>query len=155
MKMITISTANPKDRKKLIEWFMHYKIKKLIRQRVEIYTSYGFTTIAKDEKKIVGVLQWYVKENPNDGVAEFEEVFVLPDHRGRGIGSMLVSKSISIVKKYFKSLNIKPRKIFLFVGENNINARKLYERNGFRFVNNLGNLFSDNEKEAYYILERV
>lgn len=155
MKTIKISTANSKDRKQLIEWFRHYKSKRLIRQRVECYTSHCFTTVAKDKEKIIGVLQWYVKENPNDGVAEFEEVFVSPSYRGQGIGSMLVSESIDAVKKYFKKVKIRPRKIFLFVGKKNIDAKRLYEKNGFKFRSNVGNLFSDNENELYYILDKL
>lgn len=150
---IIIREAEKKDQEQLLEYFKHYGNDKLIKSRVECYLNHNFTIIALDKDKIVGTLQWYVKENPNAGVAEFEEVHVLKEYRGRHISSSLVEFGINSVKEYFKSIKINPRRIYLFVGSENETAKGLYEKHGFKFVSDLGNLFSDKEKESFYVLK--
>ncbi len=147
-----IQVADNNDKEELINYFNHYKNEKIIKNRVESYLKYNKMIIAKENNKIVGVLQWHIKENPQSGVVEFEEIFVNKELRGKGIGSKLVDFAIKDVKEYFISNNLKSRKIFLFTNKNNIPARKLYEKYGFKFIAELNELFSDNEKEAFYCL---
>lgn len=147
-----IQVADNNDKEELINYFNHYKNEKIIKNRVESYLKYNKMIIAKENNKIVGVLQWHIKENPQSGVVEFEEIFVNKELRGKGIGSKLVDFAIKDVKEYFISNNLKLRKIFLFTNKNNIPARKLYEKYGFKFIAELNELFSDNEKEAFYCL---
>jgi len=54
---------------------------------------------------------------------------------------------------YFSDIRFKPRKIFLFVSKNNIPARRLYEKLGFKLISEVGNLFSDKETELFYTLD--
>jgi ribosomal protein S18 acetylase RimI-like enzyme len=87
--------------------------------------------VAKDKDRIVGVVQWYVKENPTEGIVEFEEVHVLESYRGQGIGTMLVELAVQSVKDHFDRIGLKPRKIFLFTDKENPVARALFEKCGF------------------------
>jgi ribosomal protein S18 acetylase RimI-like enzyme len=153
MTRIRIALATEKDKNQLSTFFKHYKVKELIEHRVNCYTSHNFTVVAKDNDRIVGQLQWYIKEDPRAGLVEFEEVCVLKEYRGKGIGSLLIEYAIWSVKDYFKKIGIEPRKIFLFVGKNNEGARTFYERHGFRFVSEVGYLFSDTEMELFYSLD--
>jgi len=148
---MVIITAKKGDKLALIEYFKHYSNDNFIKKRVECYLEHNSTIIAKENNKIIGMLQWYVKENPNSGVAEFEEVFVNKEERGKGIATKLVQKAIKEVNLFFKKNNIKPRKIFLFVSKNNKSARRLYESNGFKFIAELNNLFSE-DNELFYCL---
>jgi len=152
MNNIKITSASRKDRPELIKWFKFYSRRSAILKRIDCYTSHNFTVIAKDKNKIVGVLQWYAKEEPRHGLAEFEEVFVLDKYRGKGIGFRIVEFAIKSVKDHFKKLNFKARKIFLFVEKNNLAARYVYEKNGFKFVAEAGNLFDDGAIELLYVL---
>jgi|SRR3989344_469400 len=149
---IEISLASKKDRVQLLDFFKHYKIKEIIKNRVDCYTSHSFTVVAKEGDKIVGCLQWYVKEDPKTGVVEFEEFFVSKNFRGKGIGSRLIEYAISSVKDYFKKIEIKPRKIFLFTSKSNEISRKVIEEQGFKLIAEVGNLFFDNEAELFYCL---
>lgn len=144
--------ASGKDLKQLLVFFKHYKVRTIIQNRVNCYLSHNCTVVAKDKNRIVGILQWYVKENPNTGVAEFEEVYVLDGYRSKGIGLLLIKYTIRLVKDYFTDLKIQPRKIFLFVNKRNKAARRLYQKCGFNFVAKVGNLFSDTETELFYCL---
>ena len=133
-------------------FFKHYKARDIIKKRVDCYLSHNFTVIAKDRKKIVGILQWYVKEDPKMGVVEFEEFYVLDNYRGRGVGSSLISSAIQSVKKYFTRNKVKPRKIFIFTNEENKVVRAILEKYGFKVVSTVGNLFFDNKTEVFYCL---
>lgn len=150
---IKITLATEKDKKQLLKYFKHYKVKEIIEKRVDSYLSHNFTVTAKDKDKVIGILQWHVKENPQAGVVEFEEVHVLDSYRGKGIGSSIVKFAIQSVKDYFKNININARKIFLFVSKNNKIARALYEKHGFKLISQAGNLFSNNEIELFYLLD--
>ena len=150
---IKVVSANKRDKKQLLGWFTHYELKRIINNRVDCYLSHNSTIVAKDKNKIIGILQWYIKEEPDDGLTEFEEVFVSKEYRGRRIGALLVEYAIKSVKDYFKKLRIKPRKIFLFVSKNNKAARVLYEKFGFKKIANVGNLFHDREQELFYVLD--
>ncbi len=151
MNNIKITIATKKDKEQLLIWFKHYKINQFIEKRVDCFLEHNSTIVAKDRNKIIGVLQWYVKENPNEGVAEIEEVFVSEKYRGQGIASLLITFAIKTIWEYFIKFNFKPRKVFVFVGKENIPAIKVYEKYGFKFVCSVGNLFHD-EEELFYTL---
>ena len=153
MKDIKISKATQKDRKQLLNWFKFYGLDKLIKSRVDCYLHYHFTVIAKDKSQIVGVLQWHIQENPACGLSEIEEVLIDEKYRGQGIGSKLVSFAIDDIRNYFIELNIRPRKVFLFVGKENNPARNLYEKHGFTLINSIGYLFHEDKEELFYSLD--
>jgi ribosomal protein S18 acetylase RimI-like enzyme len=153
MNDITISLATRRDRKQLINWFLFYGNEKLAGKRAGCYLEYHSTLIAKDKNRIIGVLQWHVQENPACGLSEIEEVLIDEKYRSRGIGDRLVAFAITGIRDYFKELNIRPRKVFLFVGKENLPARNLYEKHGFRLMNSVGNLFHDAREELFYALD--
>jgi ribosomal protein S18 acetylase RimI-like enzyme len=153
MKKLIVSQATNKDRNQLYDSFKHYKIKEIIENRVDCCLSHNFTVVAKGEDKIIGKLQWIIKEDPNAGVVEFEEMFVSEEYRRKSIGSLILKYAIQSVIQNFKKINIKPRKIFLFVGKNNRAARDLYEKHGFKKVSEVGYLFSNKEIELFYSLD--
>jgi len=153
MANIKLALATKRDKRRLFNYFNHYEVKKLIERRVDCYISHNFTVVAKDKNKIVGILQWHIKEDPKAGVVEFEEIYVLENYRGRGVGSLLVKYAIQSVEDYFREIKIKPRKIFLFVSKKNKVAISLYEKHGFKFISEVSNLFSDIETELFYSLD--
>jgi len=152
MNDIIIKKATQIDREQLIKIFEHYRNKDIIENRVECYLSHNNTVIAKSGNKVIGKIQWLVKEDPNSGVVEFEELFIHEKYRNRGVGYKLVKYCIKEVINFFKTVRIKGRSIYLFANEKNLNARKLFERFGFENITNLGNLFSDDESELLYVL---
>lgn len=153
MTHIKVALAAEKDKEQLLTFFKHYKVKKVFKSRVDCYLSHNFTVVAKDKDRIIGILQWYVKENPKQGIVEFEEVFISKGYRGKKIGSLIIQFAIQSVKNFFKKIKIDPRRIYLFVSENNKVARALYEKHNFRYISNVGHLFSDEEKDLIYVLK--
>ena len=153
MRDISIANATNIDKKQLTETFQHFKDEKTMKNRAECYLSHNNTIVAKDGNKIIGKMLWLIKEDPNVGVAEFEELYVFENYRRKGIGSELVKASIKAVRRQFKNIGIEPRRIYLFTNENNQNARTLYEKFGFKYFANLGHLFSEDDNELFYILD--
>ena len=148
-----IRKATSKDAEKLREFFKHYKNEEIINSRIECYLEHNSTIIAEENQDIAGAVQWYVKENPNAGVAELEEMFVTENYRKKGIASELLNYLIEDVKKFFSSRNIEPRKLYLFVSKDNQSARKLYEKHGFKMIAEVNDIFTDNQNEVFYCLD--
>jgi len=96
-----IRIAIEKDNKDIQDFFNHYGNKKIIMNRVNCYLTHNSTIIAENHKEIIGVVQWYLKENPNAGVAELEEMFILEKYRGQGIGERLLNFAITNIKDFF------------------------------------------------------
>ena len=147
---IKVSLASPADRDKLSIFFEHYQNSELKINRVDCFTTQNFTIVAKQNENIVGICQWRVKENPKAGVAELEELFVKEEYRGQGVGKNILKFTIITIHDYFGKIGIIPRKIYLLVSENNLSARKLYEKLGFSNMAAIGTLFDDSQPELFY-----
>ena len=80
-------------------------------------------------------------------------MFVLDSYRGKGIASKMLDLAIKSVKEYFEAIREKPRRIFLFVSENNTGARALYEKKGFKPISSVGDLFRDSNTEMFYSMK--
>ena len=151
--MITISEATSKDKDQLKNFFSHYKIKDYIEKRVDAYLTCNHTIVAKDAEKIIGTIQWLIKEDPNLGVVEFEEINVLMSYQKQGIGSQLLTAAINSTKEYFNQNSLILKKIYLFVSESNLAAQNFYKKFGFKEESKITNLFSNSANELFYVLD--
>ena len=148
-----VSTATKDDKAQLLAFFKHYSNPEILEKRIDCYLTHNTTILAKDGEKIIGTLQWHIKEDPNCGVVEFEEFHVLEEYRNKGTGSSLIEYGIRSVKETFRRSKIRPRKIFAFVGSQHDVARRVLEKYGFRQISDAGNLLSDAEIDLIYCLE--
>jgi hypothetical protein len=81
MEDIKVELATLQDKDQLLEYFKHYNSKEILEKRVDCYLTHNFTVVAKGGEKIIGTLQWCVKEDSNHGLVEFEEIHVLENYR--------------------------------------------------------------------------
>lgn len=152
---IQINLANNSDKLQLLTFFQHYHQLQISSKRVDCFLHHNFTVVAKDKAKIIGLVQWSIKENPQSGVVELEEFYVLEAYRQQGIGTAILDFALKSIANYFKSHHLQLRRIYLFVSQNNLPARKLYEKAGFKNQASLDNLFADDQTELFYCLDVI
>ena len=79
-----------------------------------------YTCVLADGKKA----GWYCFTLSDDGRMELDNFYVLPEYRGRGIGT-------AVLKKCFSETNLS---VFLYCFTQNTRAMALYSRMGFRVI---------------------
>ncbi len=84
--------------------------------------------VARDEKdKIIGYIQWIQKSGFRlESVIELEQIAVNKSHQGHGIGTLLISKSLSYIKDYLSDSNATLKAVLVSTRTDNA-ARALYE----------------------------
>lgn len=81
-----------------------------------------------DQDEVIAACQLQLRPSRTDGVVVvfIEWIGCHPDHRGKGVGSMLLDWAGKFAKESLKS-----KTLGLYMIRSNTNARRLYERNGF------------------------
>lgn len=93
---------------------------------VEKLHQYSKIIVEKVSKEIVGIAAIYINEKPPKN-AYISQLFVIPSHRGKGIGRRLVLKAIKEAKKrYFE-------RIYIEVFKSNKIAKRMYGKIGFKY----------------------
>ena len=82
-------------------------------------------------------------------VGHLVSIAVLKEYRGRGIGSALLSETISVMKNIYQTASI-----FLEVRVSNTPAIKLYRKFGFKVVRRIPYYYRDGE-DAYVMVLRL
>lgn len=122
------------------------------RKFVELYLGHYFWKLVEADGKIVGGLIWFPRENPELGWAEILDVWIDESYRRRGLGFRLIIEVIKNIESHFESFGHKAKCVILFTSENNISARRLYEKAGFKKVGCGGYVADDGTRELLYSL---
>ena len=120
------------------------------RKFVELYLNHYFWKLVEVDGKIVGGLIWFPRESPKLGWAEILDIWVDKNYRKRGFGFKLITEAIHDMKSYFRSFGHKAKCVILFTSENNVPARGLYEKVGFKKVGYGGYIADDGTRELLY-----
>lgn len=85
--------------------------------------------VARDERdKVIGYIQWIQKSGFRpESVWELEQIAVLKNHQGKGIGKLLIEKSLEFIKNYLADTNSKLKAVLVSTRIDN-SARSLYEK---------------------------
>jgi len=82
--------------------------------------------VAEIDGRVVGYILWVEKGGfRKEAVLELEQIGVLRDYRGQGIGSKLIIKSLEEMKKYLMGRGSKLKLVEVTTGTSN-QAQKLY-----------------------------
>jgi len=149
--VVEVHSAGESDFKALCEIYRK-EYGKHVEDRVKSYLQYYHIKVLKENDKIIGALFWFVRESPHHGLAEIEDFFIDKGYRRKGLGTQLLKSAIEDVKKHFEALGCSARKIIVLTSKENPIARKCYEKQGFKFVAELGGLFKENVIEVMYML---
>jgi ribosomal protein S18 acetylase RimI-like enzyme len=85
--------------------------------------------VARDEKdKVIGYIQWIQKSGfRQEAVFELEQIAVLKDKQGKGIGTLLIEKSLKYLKDYLTDTNSTLKAVLVTTSTDNV-AKSLYEK---------------------------
>jgi ribosomal protein S18 acetylase RimI-like enzyme len=103
------------------------------RSRLGIPGSYNIVAMLDDQA--VGMASCV--PTADDGVVELISMWVSPTARGRGVGDAL----LCAVERWGQSVGAQALR--LDVADGNYAASRLYQRNGFRYTGELGDLMAD------------
>ena len=120
IKMVKIRVIGPKDLMKImVIENLSFKYPYTERIFLNYYERYRDGFFVAEKKDIVG----YIMNNPER--KEIDSIAVHPEHRRRGIGSILLKKSYEYFKKKGED------EIFIHVRKSNKIAQAFYEHHGF------------------------
>jgi len=81
--------------------------------------------VAVENRRLIGFAQTIRKDKKR---AELDRIFLVPEKTGRGIGTQLLIKTVDALRREdFRKLTIK-------AGKDETLARRFYEKNGFKLV---------------------
>ena len=84
--------------------------------------------VAEDEGKVVGYIQWIEKSGfRKEAVLELEQIGVLPSKQRMGVGSLLISESLKIIKDELRQRNSHLKNVLVSTRTDN-HAQQLYEK---------------------------
>jgi ribosomal protein S18 acetylase RimI-like enzyme len=125
-------------------------------KHIALFISHGYTLLAIEENKVIGVLlaynlnydQYFPKEDfPHIDYGNSEyigEVMVKEDFRGQGIGKELIKTCLNLMQMY------QTTDVYIRVWDQNVEALSLYKKMGFvPFTNIEQQKTKDNGNEVF------
>jgi len=108
--------------------------------RIQLYVA------KSDQDKIVGYIQWIQKSGFRQQVVlELEQIAVLPEYQGQGIGHALITKSLPMVQTQLQSRGATLKHILVTTRADN-QAQRLYKKAlNAKIESMIGNLYSHDE----------
>ena len=88
----------------------------------------NYLLCAQVRNNIVGILQLNPEQYATDGAGMISFFYILPEYRGQGLGAQMIGQAISTYRPMGRD------KLRLICGEDNKNAKRFYERYGFKEV---------------------
>jgi len=119
---------------------------------VKSFFDYHHIKLVKHEGNLVGALFWNVVEEKHHGLTEIRDFWIDESFRRKGLGERLLRSAIEDMKRLFADHNFALQKVMVTTGDDNLPARKLYEKVGFQQCAALRDLFAKGETELIYIL---
>ena len=143
--MITISKAVKSDSKNIIELEERVWKEKNVTSiyDIPIFIKYGYTFVAKDENKIIGVIIAIKTKEDNIFVLDW---IIDKKYRRREIGKKLYKKLIT---------SIKNSAILSLVDENNIASINAHKKLGFKIIKKLKDPYHLENNEYVYLMKML
>lgn len=152
---IEIVDATRRDVDKLIEIYSAphlYHTKEEASRYVKSFFDYHHIKVVKADGTVVGVLFWQVESEKHHGIIVIGDLWIEEKFRSRGLGEKLLRTAISDAVTIFEKDGFVLRKVLVTTAEDNVPARRLYEKIGFQKCAVLKDLYEQGENELVYIL---
>jgi ribosomal protein S18 acetylase RimI-like enzyme len=151
-----IRSAVRNDLARLTEVFRNDDLKTSIEESrwfINCYFDYHKIVVAEVDGRIQGACVWRIEGERYSGLGWIENIWVEERYRRIGLAEKLLRKSIDDMKKFFADCGIKLRKVVLTTQVERANARKLYEKIGFRVAAKLDELYDPGGHDLVYVLD--
>jgi ribosomal protein S18 acetylase RimI-like enzyme len=152
---VKIADAEENDVESLIEIYSSpnlYHNREEANWFVKSFFDYHHIKLIQYEAKVIGALFWNVMEEKHHGLAQIVDFWIDENFRRRGLGEKLLRLVIGDMKQLFAAHHYPLRKVLVTTDEDNMPARKLYEKMGFQKSAVLPDLFGRGETELIYVL---
>jgi len=129
-----------------------YHTKEEAARYVKQFHDYHHIKVVKLGDALAGMLTWRVESEKHHGIMVLDDLWIEERFRRRGLGEKLVKTSIGDAEDVFRKAGFALRKGMLTTSEDNVSARRLYEKLGFEKSAVLEDLYGKGENELVYIL---
>jgi len=106
--------------------------------------------LAKDKGKIIGITTYLIHGRAKHGLAELYHIVVMPEYRGSGAAKRLFNELEKEIKKEYKKMGGKLRKLYLMTRFNNARAQKFYKKMGLKYETKLKSHFYKGKAEHIF-----
>ena len=120
---------------------------------VNCYFDYHNVLVAKIDGEIQGACFWRIEGERYSGLGWIENLWVEERFRKIGLGERLLVRAVSDVRTFFKDHGVTPRKIVLTTQAEREDARRLYEKVGFRRVASIEGMYDPGGQDMMYMLD--
>jgi ribosomal protein S18 acetylase RimI-like enzyme len=106
--------------------------------------------VAEEKGKIIGIVTWVMYGLPKHQLCELDRIAVFPEFRGKGVSRKLFDALIKDAKQFYRKNKSRLRKLYLLTHEDNMRARKFYEKLGFKHETTLKQHYYKDKDERVY-----
>jgi len=156
MTKTSISRARKGDLRALEEIYRSPELKTSLREArwfVRCYFDYHHILLAKVDGKVRGACFWRIEGEEYSGLGWVENLWVEQADRRRGLGELLLRRTIEEMGDHYARRGVRLRRIMLTTQAERTSARRLYRRAGFELRARLGDLYGPRAKDLVYVLE--
>jgi len=153
---VDISKATEADLARLIEIYSSPDLKvgpEQSRWFVSCYFDYHHILVGRVGDTIQGSCFWRIEGEDYCGLGWVENLFVEEKCRKSGLGEKLLRATISDMKEFYARAGVRLRKVILTTQVNREDARRLYEKVGFREMARFEGLYDADENDIIYVLD--
>jgi ribosomal protein S18 acetylase RimI-like enzyme len=150
-----VSRATDDDVPALVRMYMHHDLKQTEDEAawfVGCYLSSHRILVAKVDGVPKGACFWRIEGERHCGLGWVDNLWVEEDSRHIGLGERLLRAAIEDMRGFYSANGFRLRRVVLTTQVDRPDARRLYERVGFRLLARLDDLYDDGIEDLFYVL---
>ena len=152
---LDISRATGQDIEELVRMYTHPELKVTAEEArwfVACYHSSHRVLVARADGRVRGACAWRIEGERHCGLGWVENLWVDEGCRGRGVGERLLRAAVDDMRAWYAEQGVELRRVVLTTQVDREEARRLYERVGFRCVAGLGDIYDDGIQDLFYVM---
>lgn len=152
---VDISRATELDVPELVRMYTHPELKVSDDEAgwfVGCYRSFHRLLVARVDGRVRGACAWRIEGERHCGLGWVENLWVDEECRGQGVGEGLLRAALDDMKASYAEQGVTLRRVVLTTQVDRGEARRLYERMGFRCAAGLGDIYDEGVQDLFYVL---